>query len=89
MRQSLVLFWVKMMLIELHKSVIKFVRRLQPKDQRRILNALYKLPDGDTKQLSRRNGEYRLRIGKWRVIYEFRADVIFVMEIDSRGDIYK
>jgi len=78
-----------MMLIELHKSVIKFVRRLQPKDQRRILNALYKLPDGDTKQLSGRNGEYRLRIGKWRVIYEFRADVIFVMEIDSRGDIYK
>jgi len=77
------------MKIELHKAVIKFIQRLQPKEQSRILNALYKLPNGDTKQLAGRAGEYRLRVGKWRAIYKFRDSIIFVMEIDARGDIYK
>ena len=78
-----------MMKIELHKSVRKFILRLQLKEQKRIINAIYKLPDGDVKPLSGRRGEYRLRIGDWRVIFKYRGNNIFVMEIDSRGDIYK
>jgi mRNA interferase RelE/StbE len=76
------------MKIELHKSVRKFILRLQPKEQKRILNAIFKLPKGDVKPLASRRGEFRLRIGDWRVIFKYRENIIFVMEIDSRGGIY-
>jgi len=76
------------MKIELHKSVTKYISRLQPKEQKRILTALYKLPNGDVKPLASRAGEYRLRVGDWRMIFKYRDDAIFVMEIDSRGSIY-
>jgi mRNA interferase RelE/StbE len=77
------------MRIELHPSVRKFVLRLNPKEQARVLNAIYKLPSGDVKPLSGRNGEYRLRVGGWRAIFEYRGNIIFVTELDNRGDIYK
>ncbi|WP_421772801.1 type II toxin-antitoxin system RelE family toxin [Cyanobacterium aponinum] len=42
------------------------------------------------KKLVGREG-YRLRIGDWRIIYEINNDriVILVLEIDTRGGIYK
>ena len=76
------------MKIELHKSVQKFILRRQPKEQKRILNALYNLPKGDVKPLVDRPGEFRFRKGSIRAIFEYRDDVLFVKEIDNRGDIY-
>ena len=76
--------------IELHRSVTKYISALQPSRQRCILAAIYKLPQGDVAPMKRRKGEFRLRIGDWRVLFEYRdGDTIFVMEIDSRGDVYK
>lgn len=50
-------------------------------------------PRGDIKQLQGVNPvAYRLRVGKYRVIYEYmgdRKDVLFIKDIGSRGDIYK
>ena len=74
--------------IELHKSVAKFIRTLQEKQQKRILAAIYKLPQGDVKPLKSRKGEYRLRIGDWRILFKYHENVIFIMEIDNRGDVY-
>ncbi len=44
----------------------------------------------DVTQLINRPG-YRLRVGKWRVIYEIRNDevLIVVLKIATRGSIYK
>lgn len=40
-----------------------------------------------------KDGRHRLRIGKYRVIYRYTKDggveILVVMEIGSRGDIYK
>jgi len=77
------------MKIELHKSVKKFLLRLQPKEQSRILNAIYKLPEGDVRPITSRAGKYRLRVGDKRVVFEYQKDIIFILEIDSRGSIYK
>jgi len=44
----------------------------------------------NVKLLEGRSG-YRLRIGDWRVLYEFQDDrlVIVVVRIKTRGDVYK
>lgn len=40
-----------------------------------------------------KDGKHRLRVGKYRVIYRYtqngELDILIVMEIGSRGDIYK
>ena len=59
-------------------------------------------PLGDIKPLSGEENQYRLRVGKFRVKYEFvteeilkedgtrkRVKVLSIIDIDSRGDIYK
>lgn len=50
-------------------------------------------PKGDIKQLQGINPTtYRLRVGKYRVIYEYirkEKDALFIKDIGSRGDIYK
>lgn len=50
-------------------------------------------PEGDIKQLQGLDQTvYRLRIGKYRVIFEYIKDeyeTLFIKDIGSRGDIYK
>jgi mRNA interferase RelE/StbE len=50
-------------------------------------------PKGDIKPLQGYDNQYRLRIGKYRVIYEYTKNndfkILLVNKIDSRGDIYK
>ncbi|MDE6620990.1 MAG: type II toxin-antitoxin system RelE/ParE family toxin [Lachnospiraceae bacterium] len=40
-----------------------------------------------------KDGRKRLRVGKYRVIYRYKIDreieILLIMEIGSRGDIYK
>jgi len=45
----------------------------------------------DIKPLVGRGDEYRLRVGKYRVLYTLDDDIvlIYVVDINSRGDIYK
>lgn len=39
------------------------------------------------------DGRLRLRVGKYRIIYQYATDgtveILHIMDIDSRGDIYK
>ncbi|MCL2351468.1 MAG: hypothetical protein FWC55_02935 [Firmicutes bacterium] len=54
------------------------------------MDAVDKLPDGDVKSLTGRNA-YRLRVGQFRVIYEFDGinNEFDIVTIASRGDVYK
>jgi len=50
-------------------------------------------PKGDIKPLEGSATELRLRVGKYRVIYEYFNDsdpiILMINKIDSRGGIYK
>jgi len=50
-------------------------------------------PKGDIKSLQGYNdGRKRLRIGKYRIIFQYKDDgviYVWIIEIGSRGDIYK
>lgn len=72
----------------------KTLRKMQPKMARRILVAVEMLvanpesKDLDVKKLNGREG-YRLRVGEWRVIYTAEGQVVAVLRIGPRGDVYK
>ncbi|XWK86297.1 MAG: type II toxin-antitoxin system RelE/ParE family toxin [Phormidium sp.] len=76
------------------KAAQRYLERMQPDDQIRIINALDSLISNptilDIKPLKGRP-ELRLRVGKYRVL--FREDtenqLYVVTTIGSRGDVYK
>lgn len=74
------------------KPAVKFIRRQTPEQQRRLLEAIHKLPaEGDRKPMKGRPGEYRLRVGNYRVLYTVEDAVLIVRVLDAgnRGDVYK
>lgn len=57
-----------------------------------ILGLIKQPPEGDIKALQGfSDSRRRLRIGKYRVIYRYaeNREAVYIMDIDSRGDIYK
>ena len=58
--------------------------------RRRIIEAINKLPYGNVKPLKGKLiNLYRLRIGKFRVIFTFDEGDYTIIDVDVRGDVYK
>lgn len=86
------------MVIKYSKDSLKFLSKLDAKSVQRIRNAINGLtlepPIGDIKVMQGfDDGRKRLRVGSWRVIYKYDSDghiqILFVIDIGNRGDIYK
>ncbi len=86
------------MKIKYEKSAIKYLKSLQKSQRNLILSAIEKLTlkpaEGDIKKMNGyKDGRYRLRVGKYRVIYKYisetNIEILCIMDIGSRGDIYK
>ena len=78
----------------LSKQALKFRRRMQPKEGRRIDTALARLaenPAGTELDIATlvNTPAYRLRVGGWRVIFRIDGDTVTVTRLGPRGDIYK
>ena len=76
------------------KSALKVLSRLQPKLAARIMEKVDQFaadpqaPANNVKALA--GSPYiRLRVGDWRVIMDEQGNVLLVLEIGPRGDIYK
>ena len=84
--------------IKYSKASLKFLSKLDKKSVARIREAISGLaqtpPIGDIKPMQGyTDGRKRLRVGAWRIIYkrtnENTVEIIFVINIGNRGDIYK
>ena len=84
--------------IRYDKTAVKYLQGLPQKLRDSIRNAIVGLteqpPKGDIKLMQGyKDGRHRLRVGKYRVIYRYSQDggidILIVIEIGSRGDIYK
>jgi len=84
--------------IHFQKQPLKELEKMSNEDRERILRALkilrnnpYDMQRLNTKQLKGRNRNWRLRVGKYRIIYElFDAQILIdVIKIGPRGDVYK
>jgi len=76
----------------LSKTSLKYLAKLDKSVKLKIVASIERLPgEGDIKKM-RGPGPpdlYRLRMGKYRVLYTWEEDVIRIIDIDTRGDIYK
>lgn len=86
------------MQIEYNKKAVKYINTLDRPTKQRIKVAIEGLteepPRGDIKTMQGyTDGRKRLRVGKYRIIYNYLQDsgiiILYIMNIDSRGDIYK
>jgi len=87
------------MKIKYAKQSIKFIASQDKNTKQRIKKAIEGLtktpPTGDIKPLQGYTiRTYRLRVGKYCILYRYDIDtkeqrILFISDIDSRGDIYK
>lgn len=84
--------------IRYDKDAVKFLKSMQKSTRERIQQAiagLTKQPaDGDIRPMQGyKDGRYRLRVGTYRVIYKYLKDgvidILYIIDIGNRGDIYK
>lgn len=84
--------------ISYSKSAAKAINSLDRPTKQRIRDGILGLtkkpPEGDIRPLQGYNdGRQRLRVGKYRVIFKFDLEseiqILYIMNVGSRGDIYK
>lgn len=84
--------------ISYSKSAAKAINGLDRPTKQRIRDGILGLtkkpPEGDIRPLQGYNdGRQRLRVGKYRVIFkidlESEIQILYIMNVGSRGDIYK
>ena len=75
---------------ELSKRANKFLDSLQPRDEKRIREAIEGIPSGDIVPYEGAKDYFRLRKGKYRILFKWiGGSRIYVALIDSRGQVYK
>lgn len=86
------------MKVRYSRKSLKFLSKLDSRSVERIRASITGLtenpPKGDIKPMQGySDGRMRLRVGGWRVVYRLeqdgRVEVLLIMEIGNRGDIYK
>jgi len=79
--------------IQIEKNAEEFLKKLQKKDAKIILNKIYSIRDNPFRYLKRLQGEklWRLRVADYRVIVDviISMNKIIVLRIGHRKNIYK
>lgn len=83
--------------LDVSKQVVKFLDKSEHRLRIKVITAFEQLCKDprsaslDTKAMINKKGHFRLRIGKYRFLYEIiDAELfIYVYKADSRGDVYK
>jgi len=78
--------------LSLSRKSTKFLAKCELKTRKLIVEAISELPGrGDIRKLKGRviKNSFRLRVGRFRVVYVVEGEEIRILRIDTRGDIYK
>ena len=76
--------------VKFSKQATKAVNGMDRPTKQRIRAAIGGIPNGDIKPLKGCPGAYRLRVGDWRIIFEYVDDeTILIDKIAPRGEVYK
>lgn len=76
--------------IKYSKQSYKYLKKLHKPKRDQIISAIEKIPNGggDIKKMKGIENLYRLRVNDYRVLFSPEYDILLVIKIGSRGDIY-
>ncbi|MGH2341868.1 type II toxin-antitoxin system RelE family toxin [Segnochrobactraceae bacterium EtOH-i3] len=83
------------MRVEYEKEAMRELRGLDPSVRVRIIEKIQQYaaaPQGLANQVTALKGSpggFRLRVGKWRVLFRLTDDAVQVTSVGSRGSIYR
>lgn len=89
---------IKKLEIQYNKKAVKAISAMDKDTKHRIKRAIEGLtltpPQGNIKPMQGyKDGRYRLRVGQYRIIYRYdnsgAVEILLIMDIGTRGDIYK
>ena len=78
--------------VTLSKTSQRAIEQLGESIRRRVVKAIYQYAMtgmGDVKHLAGRPGRWRLRIGDYRVIMEVTEEIIEVLRVGHRREVYR
>jgi mRNA interferase RelE/StbE len=70
----------------------KDMKRLDRQTQARVLEALEKLeqdPYQGTKVVAQETGQWRLRVGDWRIRYDIVGEEVHLLRVRHRREVYR
>lgn len=73
------------------RRALKDLKALPTQVKERIMKKIEDLESdlaGDVKKLTNYSPEYRLRVGKYRVLFELNDDVVVIFKVVHRRDAY-
>lgn len=80
------------MKVELHRDASKYYSRLPEPWKSNVKDAIDGLekepPEGNIRPYEGNYGTFRLKAGKYRILYRVETDTIFVTHIEPRGQAY-
>ena len=71
------------------RAAVKVINALDRPTKQRIKKAVEGLPKGDIVPLSGSTRLYRLRVGDFRVLFDRDGNILLIIRIDNRGQVYK
>lgn len=79
------------MQIKFSKRSRKTLNKLQVRISHKLVNSIENIPEGDIKPLKGKKTPplFRLRVGKFRILFCTEEDFLKIIKIDTRGDVYK
>ncbi|MBI4843903.1 MAG: type II toxin-antitoxin system RelE/ParE family toxin [Nitrospirae bacterium] len=78
--------------IEIRKRAEKDLALIPKSDAQHVVDAIFAMEEGltgDIKKLTDFSPEYRLRVGKWRVLFEVFKNKIIIYRIIHRKEAYR
>ena len=78
--------------IRYHPQVRKVLARLEAPPHRRILEAIDALKENPYRGKKLHGldvGQWRLRVGDYRIRYDIAEEAVFILRIGHRGEVYR
>jgi len=79
--------------VEIRKSAIKDLRKINPEVRNRLHGKIHSLSDfpdvSNIKKLTNFEPAYRMRVGGYRILFDVDEDVIYIGRVLHRKDSYK
>jgi mRNA interferase RelE/StbE len=77
--------------VRFQPKAIKALENLPTQEKIKIVTKIEAMKDnlqGDVKKLTNFTPEYRLRVGKYRVLFEIEGEVLTIYQVKHRRDAY-